>query len=354
MRALTLPLLALVIAAAAAPTSPSGRGRREAPGEGWIAQTSGTTSRFRGVSTVSDMVAWASGANGTFARTVDGGNHWTSGVVAGAEKLDFRDVHGVDANTAYLLSIGEGENSRIYKTTDAGKNWTLQFTNRKPKGFFDGVAFWDARNGVAFSDPVDGKFLIIRTTDGGATWTEVPPSAIPAAVNGEAAFAASGTSIVVQGTRNAWIGTGGAVARVFRTTDGGMTWTVASTPIVSGGSAAGIFSVAFRDAMNGVIVGGDYQKERESSANFAITTDGGVTWKAGTPIPGYRSAVSWVRVGDRWDLIACGPSGSDYSSDGGRTWSPIDPTGYHALSFLNTRPIGFAGGDAGRIARWKP
>jgi photosystem II stability/assembly factor-like uncharacterized protein len=351
MRALTLPLFALVVFAAA--TSPVGRGRREAPGEGWIAQTSGTPSRFRGVSTVSETVAWASGANGTFSRTVDAGNHWTSGVVAGAEKLDFRDVHGVDANTAYLLSIGEGESSRIYKTTDGGKNWTLQFTNRTPKGFFDGIAFWDARNGVAFSDPVDGKLLIIRTTDGGATWTEIPSSGIPAAVNGEAAFAASGTSIVVQGTRNAWIGTGGGAARVFHTTDGGMTWTVASTPIISGGSA-GIFSVAFRDAMNGVVVGGDYQKEKESSANFAITTDGGVTWKAGSPLAGFRSAVSWVRAGDRWDLIASGPSGSDYSSDGGRTWSPIDPTGYHALSFLSIRPIGFAVGDAGRIAKWQP
>src|SRR5262245_6274937 len=113
MRALTLLLFAFAIA------------------EGWIAQTSGTSARFRGVSTVNDTVAWVSGSNGTFARTVDGGNHWTSGVVAGAEKLDFRDVHGVDANTAYLLSIGEGENSRIYKTTDSGKNWTLQFTNRK-------------------------------------------------------------------------------------------------------------------------------------------------------------------------------------------------------------------------------
>src|SRR5262245_57676850 len=341
MRAVMLPLFALVMAAVAAPGS-------------WVSQTSGTTSRFRGVSTVSDTVGWASGANGTFARTVDGGSHWASGVVAGAEKLDFRDVQGVDASTAYLLSIGEGESSRIYKTTDGGKNWTLQFTNRKPKGFCDGIAFWDPRNGVAFSDPVDGKLVIIRTTDGGATWTEVPPSAIPAAVNGEAAFAASGTSIVVQGTRNAWIGTGGGAARVFRTTDGGMTWTVAPTPIISGGSAAGIFSVAFRDAMNGVVVGGDYQKEKESSANFAITTNGGVTWKAGTPLPGYRSAVAWVRTGNRWDLIACGPSGSDYPADSGRTWSPSDPTGYHALSVLSTRPIGFAVGEAGRIGRWQP
>ncbi len=110
--------------------------------------------------------------------------------------------------------------------------------------------------------------------------------------------------------------------------------------------------MAFRDAMNGVIVGGDYQKEKESNANFAITSDGGQTWKLGSQLPGYRSAVSYVPTGGRWDLIACGPSGSDYSSDGGRTWIPIDSTGYDALSFLPNSPSGIAVGENGRIAKW--
>jgi len=323
-----------------------------APPGTWTAQSSGTSARFRGVSVVNASVAWTSGANGTFSRTVDGGTHWQSGVVAGAEALDFRDVHAVDASTAYLLSIGEGDKSRIYKTTDGGRAWTLQFKSSNPKAFFDGIAFWDSRNGVAFSDPVDGRFVIIRTTNGGAQWNEVPPAAIPPAVDGEAAFAASGSSIAVQGSRNAWIGTGGGAARVFRTTDAGATWTAAPTPVVSGTAAAGIFSVAFRDPLNGVIVGGDYQKENEPSANFALTIDGGQTWSLGSPLPGYRSAVAFVRTGSRWDLIACGPSGSDYSTDNGRSWASIDTTGYHALSFLSTLPFGFAVGDSGRIGKW--
>lgn len=324
-----------------------------APGS-WIPQESGTQSRFRAVSVASEKVAWASGANGTFARTTDAGSHWQSAVVPGGETLDFRDTYAVDANTAYLLSIGNGESSRIYKTTDAGSTWTLQFKNGDPKAFFDGMAFWDANNGIAFSDPVDGKFPMIRTTDGGAHWTAVPSAGIPPALEGEAAFAASGTSIVVQGSRNAWIGTGGSAARVFRTQDGGNTWTVAATPIVSGGSAAGIFSVAFRDSNNGVIVGGDYQKEKESSANFAFTSDGGRTWKPGAQLPGYRSAAAFVRSGGRWDVIACGPSGCDYSSDQGATWSSIGSVGYHAVDFQARLPLGFAVGEGGRIAKWNP
>src|SRR5262245_5708215 len=98
----------------------------------WQTQSSGTTTRLRGVSAVSETVAWASGNNGVYLKTTDGGVSWQAATVPGAEALDFRDVEAFDAETAYLLSIGEGERSRIYKTTDGGKHWQLQFTNRNP------------------------------------------------------------------------------------------------------------------------------------------------------------------------------------------------------------------------------
>src|SRR5262249_10160226 len=103
----------------------------------WLKQSSGTTARLRGVSAVSLTVAWASGADGVYLKTTDGGATWRSATVPGAEALDFRDVEAFDADTAYLLSIGEGEHSRIYKTIDGGEHWRLQFTNSNPKAFFD-------------------------------------------------------------------------------------------------------------------------------------------------------------------------------------------------------------------------
>ncbi|PYT10262.1 MAG: glycosyl hydrolase, partial [Acidobacteria bacterium] len=137
------------------------------------------------------------------------------------------------------------------------------------------------------SDPVDGRFILIKTTDGGATWKEFPNGTLSPALEGEAAFAASGACIAVKGKSNVWFGTGGAAtARVFRSTDGGMTWKVASTPIIAGNASSGVFSIAFKDARNGVIVGGDYKKENEASDNVATTTDGGATWTlAKGPLP---------------------------------------------------------------------
>jgi photosystem II stability/assembly factor-like uncharacterized protein len=319
----------------------------------WKTQSSGTSADFRGVSAASPTVVWASGSKGTYTRTTDGGATWRASVVPGAERLDFRDVQAIDANTAYLLNAGEP--ARIYKTTDGGERWSLQYTNTTAGVFFDAMAFWDADHGIAFSDPVGGHFLIITTANGGATWKEVPRENIPPPLPGEAAFAASGTCIAVQGRDNVWFGTGGgAVSRVFRSTDRGQTWKVAPTLIKSGNASSGIFSLAFKDARNGVAVGGDYRKVDEASDNVAQTTDGGATWTQGgrSQPPGLKEAVVYVPGTIAPTLIAVGPSGSGYSLDDGKTWARIDTGGYHSLSFTGASNAGWAVGAGGRVAKF--
>ncbi|MBJ6764861.1 oxidoreductase [Myxococcaceae bacterium JPH2] len=318
----------------------------------WDPQTSGTTVRLRGVSAVDARVAWASGDKGTVLRTTDGGKTWSAAPVPGADALDFRDVDAFSERTAYVLSIGPGDKSRIYKTTDGGAHWTLQFTNPQPGAFFNGMAFWDERHGVAFSDPVDGRFVVITTEDGGTTWKPVLPEAIPPASPGEAGFAASGTSIAVQGTENAWFGLGGSVARVLRSTDRGHSWTVATTPLATG-EGAGVFSLFFWTAKAGVALGGNYKKPEERSGTAAVTLDGGRTWSAPTDAPptGYRSCVAAITRNRQMWLIAVGPTGSDFSLNGGRTWEALDTTGFHAVSSPRSRDTAFAVGEEGRIAK---
>lgn len=315
----------------------------------WTEQKSGVTARLRGVSAVSERVAWASGAAGTVLRSVDAGQSWQTLTIPGTESLDFRDVDGIDADTAYVLSIGNGAASRIYKTTDGGRTWRLQFQNEDPQAFFDAMAFWSADSGVAFSDSIDGQFVILLTGDGGRTWTRAPREGLPPALPNEGAFAASGTNVAVSGTRDVWIGTGAAAtARVLRSSDGGRTWQVSATPLGAGPSA-GIFSIAFRDAQHGIVVGGDYKKESEAVDNAAVTRDGGRTWTLVGGLSGFRSAVSYVRGARSPSLIAVGPSGADLSIDDGGSWRPIGGTGFHTLSVA---PGGraWAAGENGRIS----
>ena len=318
----------------------------------WTPQTSGVTARLRGVSAVSERVAWASGSGNTILRTEDGGATWTKLPNPTTDKLDFRDINAVSERVAYVLSIGSGPASRIYKTADAGATWTLQFTNNDPDAFFDAMAFWDANHGVAVSDSVKGAFVILTTENGGATWSRVPADRLPAALDNEGAFAASGTNVTVFGSNHVWFGTGAAArSRVLHSGDRGRTWTIAETPLASGQSS-GIYSIAFRDPLHGVIVGGDYAKESEAVDNAAITSDGGKTWTLVKGLTGFRSVVAYV-PGSRSSWLALGPQGSDVSTDDGRTWTKIDGPGYDTFSFAPGRTMGWGSGARGSIGLFR-
>ena len=323
----------------------------------WTMQKTGIQAEFRGLSAATGKIAWASGSRNTYARTTDGGETWQVASLAEKESLDFRDVEAVNADIAYLLSIGSGTKSRIYKTTDGGKHWTAQFISKNPKAFLDAFAFWDPRNGVAVGDPVDGRAMILRTTDGGTHWVQVPAANLPPALEGEGCFAASGTIIAVQGKNHAWFATGGAVkSRVFRSTDQGLTWAVSDTPVIAGQSSCGIFSIAFKDARGGILVGGDYRKVEEARDNIAKTTDGGRTWNLikDSGMGGFRSCIAYLPGSKGMSLIATGPAGTDFSHDGGMHWTKYDTQGFHALSLAKSKPAGWAAGAGGRIATMGP
>jgi hypothetical protein len=131
---------------------------------------------------------------------------------------------------------------------------------------------------------------------------------MPSAADGEAAFAASGSCLITQGKNNVFIVTGGSVARVFRSNDRGLTWLVAEAPIVNGTPGSGIFSIAMRDAKDGVIVGGNYAMPDQAKNNLAFTKDGGMTWTLDNGLTGYRSGVAFL---DGRSVVAVGPNGSE-------------------------------------------
>ena len=346
----------------------------------WELENGATTANLRGVVSVNEHVAWASGSAGTVLRTLDAGHTWLPcSKPAGAEKLDFRGVQAWDENTGIAMSAGPGELSRIYKTADGCRTWTLLLTNPDKDGFWDAIRFTDARYGVLLGDPVNGHFVLLTTTDGGTTWKREAPGK-EAAVHGESIFAASNSSLLVNTPGSRAFCTGGENGAMVHLRDvgphGGKTipgevpWgTTTSTEElerVNKSSSAGCFSIATNhDGRNTIVaVGGDFAHPDDPEGT-AWTTAGDASGSKEHPLfrfsaakvmpHGYRSAVSYDSSTRSW--IAVGPNGTDVSSDDGWTWRALrpgagEPTGtdgpWNALS------LPFAVGPTGRIGRLIP
>ncbi len=280
-------------------------------------------------------------------RTTNGGTTWTATTVAGpgANAL-VSDIHGLDANTAWIITAphATGSNAnRIWKTTNGGTGWTQQTVGYTTNSFANHIYFWNANDGWTSGDPLNGKFEMFKTSNGGTSWTAV--AGAPAPLNGDE-FTYVGMKEVVGD--NIWAGS--SLGRILRSSDKGTTWTVDFSPVLDFGgviTSGSSGSFAFRNATNGLLIAVD--GDGTSSALYE-TADGGATWDPVTPagtwyfgdiayVPG--TANTYVTTGIRFTDESW--MGSAYSTDGGHTWISIDAGQQRGkVRFLNTT-TGWAG-----------
>jgi photosystem II stability/assembly factor-like uncharacterized protein len=302
---------------------------------------SGVAESLHGLSIVDDRVAWTSGTRGHVGRTTDGGGTWSFARVAGHEERDFRDVEALSAERALIVAVASP--GVILETVDGGATWRERFRDERPGVFLDGLDCAGERC-AAFGDPIDGRFQVVVSADAGRSWRAIEG---PAALDGEAAFAASGRSIRIGADGRIRIGTGGASARVLVETAEG--WQPAATPLLAGDATRGVFALAEVGGGRWVAVGGDFRAERQVAGAAAVSDDAGRSWRpAEVSVGGYRSAVESLG-GER--LVATGPSGTDLSDDGGRTWRPLAAEGFHVVARARAGSLALLAGADGRLAR---
>jgi photosystem II stability/assembly factor-like uncharacterized protein len=295
------------------------------------AQPIGVNTILQALHAVNDKVVWAAGNNGVVLRTADGGTTWSRLPAPGGDSLQYRDVHAASETEAWVLSIGNGSASRIYHTTDAGATWALQFINRDTTAFFDCLSMNAHGHGVVFGDasttPDGRRTNILRTENGGQSWTLLAPTAAPAPLQDEGAFAASGQCVVHGDSSTVYIATGAPGARLFRSRNDGKTWAVENTPFVRG-TAAGLTGMAFQTAQSGIVVGADINKLRTdtSVAVVGVTTDGGRTWemRKRPPVAGALAGIVWVPGAGSLTAVVSGYAGAAYTHDAGLTWTAIN------------------------------
>lgn len=308
--------------------------------------TSGTKTSLRGLSVVNDNVVWVSGSKGMVGRSSNGGKDWKWMTVKGFEDKEFRDIEAFDAFTAVIMAVGEP--AYILKTVDAGQSWKVVYENKTKGMFLDAMEFWNLHAGIVIGDPVDGKIFIARTFDGGSTWKEIPDAYKPAADSGEACFAASGTNIRALDNDEAVFVTGGKSSRIFIRDQ------KIKLPIIQGKEATGANSVAVWDRYkrnggnNLVVVGGDFS-DSTAGPLCIYSNDRGKSWKQPkTPPRSYKSCVEFL--GETY-LVACGPTGVDYSLDGAKNWRNISSEGFHVVRIASEgKTVFFAGGN-GKVGK---
>lgn len=307
-------------------------------------------SSIRAIAAIDSQMVWFAGSGGQFGYTENGGQNWTIDSIKHENKApEFRSI--VVTNSAvFLLSVASP--ALLYKSVDKGKNWDLVFTDTDTSAFYNSMTFVDDQTGFAVGDPQNGCLTLIKTTDGGQNWAKIGCDILPSTADGEAGFAASNTNVIAK-DNHLWLVSGGKKARVFYSSDLGNKWEVFDTPIIQGGTMTGIFSAAFYDEKQGVIFGGNWEKQEHNSQNKAITKDGGKTWRLVNEegFPGYRSCVQYIPNSDAEAMIAVGIPGIAYTADRGRTWQGVNIESYYTIRIVDEHTAWLAGKN--RVALMK-
>jgi len=245
-------------------------------------------------------------------------------------------------SAVFTLSIGNP--ALLYKYQN--NKIEIVYKEENEKVFYDSMHFFDDLNGIAMGDPTDTCLSILITRDGGNSWGKINCEDLPNTEDGEAAFAASNTNIAIVG-ENAWIVTGGKKARIFHTSDMGLTWNVYNTPIVQGKSTTGIYSVDFYNEKQGIICGGDYLDKFGNTANKAITKDGGKTWQVVSENlpPKYVSCVQYVPDTAGKEVFAVSTNGIFYSKNHGKLWEKVSDEEFYSIRIYDKNTAWLSGNN---------
>lgn len=260
-------------------------------------------------------------------RTTDGGLNWS--------KIDVpysgADISFLDANNGWALAdlgVGAGSNAvAVYQTTDGGATWTQKYTNDPNRdGSSDSLPLGGLKSGIA---PLNmqtawvygvvyapGTSYLYRTDDGGATWSHI---SLPFPTGFENADVGIEQMAFVLPSRaylkmRAFADASNLI--IYTSNDAGNTWSLTPMMIPGGGDAD------FLSASEMLI----YNRDQ-----FYVTRDAAATWNVISPDIKFGDAYSsmdFVNASTGY-LITQDPTTNHRSlyrtDDGGSTWFPVIP-----------------------------
>ena len=190
--------------------------------------------------------------------------------------------------------------------------------------------------------------MLLETKDAGETWEIVKNR--PAALPGEAAFAASGTCLRIT-KQDVFIVSGGPIANLFTLNKTSKYWNVIPLPITKGQSSKGAFSIAKNNNLL-VVAGGDYSYDKQADSTACYSMNNGKIWQlANIPPAGYQSCIEFISGST---FLSTGTPGTNISADGGKTWSKIDGNSFNVCRKAKNGTLVLLAGNDGKIGILKP
>ena len=272
-------------------------------------------------------------------RTSDGGRHWQSSTISVSAVMPLDPPHFLTIREGFLeLNIGGGaagsEGIGIFHTTNGGQTWTeVAASNNQSNSSFpltgrkNGISFKDMQSGWATGEDASANPWLYMTHDGGHTWNKqsIPPvfpnptdiqhyTTTPPVFFGNTGFLP--VTVIING------GTDPHVLEIYKTTDGGITWTLIKPEHAFGSSnAAGLTTDDLYIADVNHAWGTDYVGQVWG------TSDGFKNWQllnsqmAGDPNSDMNmKALSFVDASYGWGITK---TKLLHTTNGGRTWSEI-------------------------------
>ena len=312
----------------------------------WTAINLETKASFRAIRSHGKHI-WIGGTRGAVIHSSDGGTNFSVSTVPGADSLDFRDLAILDEQTVLLMSAGPAENgaARIYRTENGGKSWKLAYQIKEKGYFFDSI-IWERKQGLILSDPAGPFYGLIRIKNKGRDYQLLNPAKHPALQKGEAAFAASGSSL--QKTKQGYyiVTGGGEKARVLFSKDA-LNWK-STYDAIPGGEGTGFFSLGVRNARNLWIAGGNYSRIKEGPVPVLASTNAGISWVKVVNAPGYY--VEKILWADPYWILS-GPAESSSFDPLKKQWISLGKSPYHNICQVGDRIYGVGGrGQIGFIS----
>ena len=300
-----------------------------------------TTASFRALKSFKQDI-WISGTKGTYIHSHDEGNTWEVKQVPGAENLDFRDLVILNKKEIILMSAGPSEKgaAKLYKTKDGGHTWELLFDIKEPNYFFDAIA-WDYKKRIGFllSDPIDKKFVLYKIVNDGTKIEPINLANFPTLLPREAAFAASGSSIIWLNNTLQIISGGGNKARIFKSENADLAnWKITNTEIPAD-TSSGFFTIAAKNKTDFWVAGGNYLKIGSSEIPIMESKDAGKNWspiKNPPPKNYYIEKVIWSKP--FW--IVTGPAGSYAFDPKIKKWIDLGESHFHNIIATQQKIIG--------------